>query len=69
MLRDDYNVIPVFLAGILHAGLLAAMIFAFDFSQPAHPAVPLAIKGRLVTADEIRMPPPPGPEPEPEPDY
>lgn len=45
------------------------MIFAFDFSRPAHPAVPLAIKGTLVTEDEIRRPPPePEPEPEPEPD-
>lgn len=68
MLRDDYNIIPVFLAGILHAGVLAGMIFAFDFSRPAHPAVPLAIKGTLVTEDQIRRPPPPEPEPEPEPD-
>ncbi len=66
MLRDDYNVIPVILAGILHVGILAAMIFAFDFSQPAYPAVPLAIKGTLVSEDEIRMPPPPEPEPEPD---
>ena len=66
MLRDDYNIIPVILAGILHAGILAAMIFAFDFSRPVHPAMPLAIKGTLVTEDEIRMPPPPEPEPEPD---
>ncbi len=66
MLRDDYNVIPVILAGILHVGILAAMIFAFDFSPPAYPAVPLAIKGTLVSEDEIRMPPPPEPEPEPD---
>ncbi len=68
MPRDDYNVIPVFLAGILHVGILAAMIFAFDFSRPAHPAVPLAIKGTLVSEDEIRLPPRQEPEPEPEPD-
>jgi colicin import membrane protein len=61
----DYNIIPVFLAGILHAVILAAMIFAFDFSRPVHPRVPLAIKGKLVTEDEIRRPPPPEPEPEP----
>lgn len=67
MLRDRYNVIPVFLAGLLHAGILAAMIFVFDFSGPAHPAVPLAITGTLVTEAEIRRPPP-EPEPEPEPD-
>jgi len=68
VLRDKHNVIPVTLAGILHAGILAAMIFVFDFSRPAHPAVPLAIKGTLVSEDEIRRPPPPEPEPEPEPD-
>jgi len=68
VLRDKHNVIPVTLAGILHAGILAAMIFVFDFSQPAHPAVPLAIKGTLVSEDQIRRPPPPEPEPEPEPD-
>ena len=71
MPRDNYNIIPVILAGILHAAIVAAMIFAFDFSRPAHPAVPLAIKGTLVTEDEIRRPPPkpePEPEPEPEPD-
>ncbi len=68
MVRDDYNIIPVILAGILHAGIVAAMIFAFDFSPPVNPRVPLAIKGTLVTEDQIRMPPPPEPEPEPEPD-
>lgn len=59
MIRDDYNIIPLFLAGILHAGILAGMIFVFDFSRPAHPAVPLAIKGTLVTEDQLRRPPPP----------
>ncbi len=73
VLRDQYNVIPIFFAGLLHAGILAAMLFVFDFSRPAHPAVPLAIKGTLVTEEEIRLPPPepeldPEPEPEPEPD-
>lgn len=63
MLRDDYNVIPVFLAILLHAGILAAMVFAFDYTRPTHPVVPLAIKGTLVSADDIRRPPP---EPEPE---
>jgi len=65
VLRDQYNVIPVFFAGLLHAGILAAMIFVLDFSRPAHPAVPLAITGTLVTEAELRRPPP---DPEPEPD-
>jgi colicin import membrane protein len=66
--RDNYNIIPVFLAGVLHVGILAAMIFAFDFSRPMNPRIPLAIKGTLVSEDEIRMPPPPEPIAEPEPD-
>ena len=66
MPRDDYNIIPVVLAGILHAGILAAMIFAFDFSRPMNPRIPLAIKGTLVSEDEIRRPPAPEPEPEPD---
>jgi colicin import membrane protein len=65
--RDNYNIIPVFLAGVLHVGILAGMIFAFDFSRPMNPRIPLAIKGTLVSEDEIRMPPP-EPIAEPEPD-
>ncbi len=68
MPRDNYNIIPVILAGVLHAGILAAMVFAFDFSRPMNPRIPLAIKGTLVSEDEIRMPPPPEPIAEPEPD-
>jgi colicin import membrane protein len=59
MLRDKYNIIPVFLAAILHAGILAGMIVVFDFSRSAYPAVPLAIKGTLLTEDQIRRRPPP----------
>lgn len=57
----------MFLAGVLHVGIFGATIFAFDFSRPAHPAMPLAIEGTLVSEDDIRRPPP-EPEPEPEPD-
>ena len=42
------------------------MVFAFDFSPAAHPAMPLAIKGTLVSADEIRRPPPKVVEPVPD---
>jgi colicin import membrane protein len=73
MVRDRYNVIPVSFAGILHLAIFATMIFAFHFSPPARPAVPLAIKGTLVSEEQIRQPPPepepqPELEPEPEPD-
>ena len=65
VLHDQHNVIPVFFAGLLHAAIIAAMLFVFDFSRPVHPAVPLAIKGTLVTEEALRRPPP---EPEPEPE-
>ena len=78
MIRDKYNIIPVFLAALLHFLMLAGMVFVYDFSRPARPAVPLAITATLVTEDELREPPPveepvvieadPEPEPEPQPD-
>ena len=72
MIRDQYNIIPVTLAGSLHVLLLAAMVLVFDFSRPAHPAVPLAITASLVTEDQVRQPEPIEEavveEPEPQPD-
>ena len=78
MISDKYNIIPVFLAALLHFLMLAGMVFVYDFSRPARPAVPLAITATLVTEDELREPPPaeepvvieadPEPEPEPQPD-
>ena len=57
MPRDQYNIIPVFLAGALHIAIVMAMVFAFDSSRSAYPAIPLAIKGTLVNEQEIRRPP------------
>jgi colicin import membrane protein len=73
LIRDKYNVIPVFLAGIFHVLVFGGLVFAVDFSSPAYPAVPLAITATLVTEAELTVPPPveekePEPEPEPEPD-
>jgi len=78
-MRDNFNIIPVLLAGLLHAVIFGGMIFAFDWSRPVMPAVPLAIKGSLVVeesltqapavVEEIAKPEPaPTPEPEPEPE-
>lgn len=55
MIRDQHNVIPVLLAVLLHAGIFAAMIVAFDWSRPIHPPTPLAIEATLVT--EAQLPP------------
>lgn len=75
MIRDKYNIIPFFLAGIFHVLIFGGLVIALDFSSPAYPAVPLAISATLVTQDEIPRPQPveepapvPEPEPEPEPD-
>jgi colicin import membrane protein len=54
---DQYNIIPVFLAGILHVAIVVAMVFTLDFSRSVHPAMPLSIKGTLVAEQEIRRPP------------
>lgn len=73
MIRDKYNIIPMFLAGVVHVVILSALIVAIDFSRAARPSVPLAITATLVTESElpVRRPdpePPPEPEPEPEPE-
>jgi colicin import membrane protein len=49
-------------AGILHALIGASLLYAFDWSRPVLPEVPLVIKGTVVA----EMPPAPLPEPEPE---
>lgn len=73
MIRDTYNIIPVFLAALLHTVLLLAMVFVFDLSRTAHPVIPLAISASLVTEAElaesppVEIPPVVEPEPEPEP--
>jgi len=72
-MSDKFNIIPLLLAGFLHVAIFAGMIFAYDWSRPVLPAVPLAIKGTLVAADSLQQPPPvvaevvePEPKPEPE---
>ena len=73
MLRDTYNIIPTFLAAVLHLAVLAATVFVVDFTRPAHPIIPLAISATLVTEEQLAQAPeitPPkvvDPEPEPEP--
>lgn len=72
MIRDRYNIVPMFLAGVVHVVILSGLVVAIDFSRAARPAVPLAITATLVTESELpaRRPdpePPPEPEPEPEP--
>ena len=69
MIRDKYNIIPAFLAGIFHVLVFGGLVVAIDFTKPAYPATPLAITATLVTEADIPKPPPvEEPEPEPEPD-
>ncbi len=71
MIRDTYNIVPVVFAAVLHALLLASLVFVYDFSRPAHPVIPLAISATLVEESELTQAPvielPPVLEPEPEP--
>ena len=68
MVRDDYNVIPVSMAVLLHVVLFGSMLVVFDMSRTM-PITPLAIQATLIT--EIPDAPAPRivePEPEPEPE-
>lgn len=59
---------------MFHGLVFAGLIYAFDFSRPMHPAVPLAIQASLVQEEDLAQPAPPPPveeaevEPEPEPE-
>jgi colicin import membrane protein len=65
VIRDRYNIVPLFMAVLLHVLIAASMLFAFDFTTRKPPPMPLVIKGTLV-ADSAVLPPP-AKEPEPEP--
>jgi len=59
VVRDIHNVIPVSLALLLHVLLFGSLIVVLDFGDRARPAIPLAIKGTLVTDNAIVIPPEP----------
>jgi colicin import membrane protein len=71
-IRDTHNIIPVFLAAVLHLLAFASVLFVYDFSRPVHPVIPLAISATLVTEAELSQAPvveePPVVEPEPVPE-
>ena len=68
MIREQQNLVPVLLAALLHAAIVAAMVFAFELPRRARPVTPLAIQGTLVTAEQQPAAPAvAAPEPEPEP--
>jgi colicin import membrane protein len=57
VVRDTHNVIPVTLAVLLHIVLLGSLVVVIDFGGRTRPAVPLAIKGTIVTDNAIVIPP------------
>lgn len=69
MVKDTHNVVPFMLAVLLHVVLFGSLFVAFDFSRTPDFAVPLAIKGTLVTENAVILPPkveeaPPPPVPD-----
>jgi len=57
VIEDKHNVVPVTLAVLLHVIVFASLIVAFDFGRRNTIAVPLAIKGTLVTDNAVVIPP------------
>lgn len=78
MIRNDYNFVPVLLAVLLHALILAVMVVGLDLTRRGRPVVPLAIQATLVSEAEMQKAQPvseppvveeqPEPESEPEPE-
>lgn len=67
MVRSSNNIVPISLSVILHVGLLATMLLAFDWARP-QPITPMAIQATLVSEiPEFTPPPVVEKEPEPEP--
>ena len=67
MVQDRHNIVPVTLAVLLHVVVFGSLVIAFDFSRSKSIAVPLAIKGTLVTDNAVVIPPKVE-EPPPQPD-
>jgi len=58
VVRNNYNIVPLFLAVLLHVLLGASIILGFDISSRKPPPMPLVIKGTLVADSTIVVPPP-----------
>jgi len=67
VVRDSHNIVPMFMAVLLHGLLVTAMLATFDFSSRKPPPMPLLIKGTLVADSTIVLPPPVAKPPPPEP--
>ena len=58
MVRDSHNIVPMFMAALLHGLLAAVLLMTFDFSARKPPPMPLVIKGTLVVDSTIVLPRP-----------
>jgi len=68
VIRDQYNIIPITMAALLHVSFVASLLFVFKFPGTAI-ATPLIIEATLVSAESLESQPPPvfkQPDPEPE---
>lgn len=59
MVHDNHNVIPVTLAVFLHVIVFGSLVVVLDFGDREQLAIPLAIKGTLVTDNAVVIPPEP----------
>lgn len=56
-MQNRENVLPIALAVLLHIVLFGSLLVVFDFGRRTQLAVPLAIKGTLVTENAVVIPP------------
>jgi len=57
VVHDNHNVIPVTLAVFLHVIVFGSLVVVLDFGDREHLAIPLTIKGTLVTDNAVVIPP------------
>ena len=57
VIQNRENVLPIALAVVLHVVLFGSLIVVFDFGRRTQLAIPLAIKGTLVTENAVVIPP------------
>ena len=57
VMQNRENVLPIALAVVLHIVLFGSLVVVFDFGRKSQLAVPLAIKGTLVTENAVVIPP------------
>jgi len=59
VIQNKENMLPIALAVMLHVLLFGSLVVVFDFGRKVQLAVPLAIKGTLVTENAVVIPPEP----------